>query len=93
MKSTTSKRYYSPQFSQLAAVSVRRLAWAIGKPMPEAVDLMIKLLPSVIEPGKVCLACRDQLACPACAFHNVPATSEALKQLNALWCFSPALPG
>jgi positive regulator of sigma E activity len=52
--------------------------------MPEAVDLMVKLLPSVIESGKICLACRDQSACPDCAFHNIPATSEALKQLNAL---------
>jgi len=32
MKVPNKKRYYSPQFSQLAAVSVRRLAWALDKP-------------------------------------------------------------
>jgi hypothetical protein len=29
---------YTPQFSALSAVSVRRLAWALGLSMPKAVD-------------------------------------------------------
>jgi hypothetical protein len=81
---TTNKRFYSPQFSQLAAVSVRRLAWAMGKPMPAAVEFMVKLMPSIVEPSRVCLSCKDQSGCQACAFNNLPATSEALKQLAAL---------
>jgi hypothetical protein len=32
------KRFYSPRFSELSAVSVRRLAWALGLSMPKAVD-------------------------------------------------------
>jgi hypothetical protein len=32
------KRFYSPQFSELSAVSVRRLAWSLGVSMLKAVD-------------------------------------------------------
>jgi hypothetical protein len=68
MQTTNNKRFYSPQFSQLAAVSVRRLAWAMGKPMPAAVDIMVKLLPSIVNPSKVCLLCKDKAKCQACTF-------------------------
>lgn len=81
MNSTNQKRYYSPQFSQLAAVSVRRLAWALGKPMPKAVDHMVRLLPSIVDPSKVCLSCKDTSRCACCAFsaHSAnPATIAAL---------------
>jgi recombinational DNA repair protein RecR len=68
MQPTNQKRYYSPQFSALAAVSVRRLAWALGKPMPEAVDHMVRLLPSLVDPSKVCLSCLDRSRCSSCVF-------------------------
>jgi hypothetical protein len=68
MQPTTTKRFYSPQFSQLAAVSVRRLAWAMGKPMPAAVDIMVKLMPSIVSSSKVCLLCKDKQACHTCIF-------------------------
>ena len=68
MQPTNQKRYYSPQFSELAAVSVRRLAWAINKPMPAAVDIIVKLMPSIVNPSKVCSLCKDKQACQACVF-------------------------
>ena len=68
MQSKTTKRYYSPQFSEMAAVSVRRLAWALEGNMVQAVDTIIKLLPSVFDPSKVCLSCRDITKCKACVF-------------------------
>ena len=83
MQPLTSKRYYSPQFSALAAVSVRRLAWAMGKPMPAAVDIMVQLLPHVLQASKVCLACKDKSKCSSCVFGNLsksldPAVLEAV---------------
>jgi recombinational DNA repair protein RecR len=60
--------YYSPPFSQLAAVSVRRLAWAMGTPMSGAVDHMVKLMPSIMEPIKICSRCKDNTKCQACIF-------------------------
>jgi hypothetical protein len=68
MCNTKQKRYYSPQFSEKAAVSVRRLAWALGVSMPAAVDLMVTLVPSVVDPSKVCLSCKDSSKCQGCAF-------------------------
>jgi hypothetical protein len=75
MQTTNQKRYYSPQFSALAAVSVRRLAWALDVPMTTAVDHMIRLLPSVVDPKKVCLACLDKTKCSACGFRSSAAAS------------------
>jgi recombinational DNA repair protein RecR len=76
MQSKSTKRYYSPQFSQLAAVSVRRLAWAMGKPMPKAIDIMVKLLPNIVNPSKVCQLCKDKQACNACTFSKQPNPKE-----------------
>jgi recombinational DNA repair protein RecR len=68
MQSKTTKRYYSPQFSAHSTISVRRLAWALGIPMTKAVDHIVKLLPSVFDPSKVCLSCKDITKCKECAF-------------------------
>jgi hypothetical protein len=36
--------------------------------MPKTVDLIVSLMPSLMEPSKVCMACRDQTKCQACVF-------------------------
>ena len=53
MQPINQKRFYSPQFSELAAVSVRRLSWAMGVPMPAAVNIMVQLVTSFVDPSKV----------------------------------------
>ena len=75
------QRYYSPQFSALAAVSVRRLAWALGKPMTSTVDHMVQLLPSLVDPSKVCLACQDHSRCSSCVFCSQAASPDTLAVL------------
>ena len=52
------RRMYSPQFSDMASISVRRFAWTLSKSMPAAIDIMVKLLPAIIDPSKVCVACQ-----------------------------------
>jgi hypothetical protein len=76
MYTTNEKRYYSPQFSALSAVSVRRLAWHLGLPVPKAVDQMVNLLPSFFSPGAVCLAYKDNTKCELCAFCRQPNAAE-----------------
>jgi hypothetical protein len=71
MQTTNQKRYYTPQFSALAAISVRRLAWSMGVSMPAAVDHMVRLLPSIIDPAKVCLSCQDRSRCTCCIFGSL----------------------
>ena len=81
MQTTTNKRSYTPQFSNLATVSVRRLAWAINKPMTSTVDIIIRFLPTVVDPSKVCLACQDKSKCSCCIFGSLgnQQDTEALK--------------
>ncbi|MDR2434383.1 MAG: hypothetical protein LBD47_07425 [Treponema sp.] len=74
---TNQKRYYSPQFSEMSAVSVRRLAWSLGVSMPKAVDQAVSLLPSLFSPGVVCLSCKDSTKCKSCAFSQQPAAVPA----------------
>jgi len=62
------KKMYSPNFSELACISVRRLAWAMGANMGQAVDIMVKSLPAIINPEKVCSRCKDNSKCMACIF-------------------------
>ena len=68
MNNTEYKRFYTPQFSETASVSVRRFAWSINKPMTTAIETIIKLLPFIVDAQKVCQACKDT-KCESCAFH------------------------
>ncbi|MDR2542783.1 MAG: hypothetical protein LBC80_04960 [Treponema sp.] len=77
MNNTTNKRYYSPQFSETAAVSVRRLAWALGVSMPKAVDQMVNLLPSLFSPSIICPQCKDKTKCNQCGFNQQSAAVNA----------------
>ena len=68
MYTSDKRRMYSPQFSDMASISVRRFAWATGKSMPATVDLMVKLLLIIINPSKVCSLCQDKGKCQSCIF-------------------------
>ncbi|MDR0584960.1 MAG: hypothetical protein LBG57_11535 [Treponema sp.] len=72
------KRFYSPQFSEVSAVSVRRLVWSLGVSMPKAVDQVVNLLPSLFPPGVVCLACKDNTKCKSCTFSQQSAAALAV---------------
>ncbi|GHV48462.1 hypothetical protein AGMMS49546_39040 [Spirochaetia bacterium] len=80
------RKPYSPQFSDMASVSVRRLAWAMGAKvqMPAAVDLMVRLLPSIVDPSKVCLSCQDRSVCQGCVFRTILTPEEKAALLATL---------
>jgi hypothetical protein len=78
MNTKNQKRYYSPQFSPMASITVRRLAWALGLSMPKAVDSIISILPSLFSPSVVCPQCKDKTKCSACGFNNQAAAENAL---------------
>jgi hypothetical protein len=48
---------YGPNLTEFGAVSVRRLAWAIGTNMAEAIDFMALYLPQKME--KQNISCID----------------------------------
>ena len=85
MQSTYQKRFYSPQFSEMASVSVRRLSWAMGLSMPAAINIMVRLMPSIVNPSKVCDLCKDKTKCQSCSFLNQPTPQheqDALSQFT-----------
>jgi hypothetical protein len=69
MYNTENKRFYSPQFSETASVSVRRFAWFLNKPMTQAIEKIIQLLPFIMDSSKVCQSCKDSRKCNSCAFN------------------------
>ena len=50
-----SARFYTPQFTETASVSVRRFTWFLNKPMTQAVEKIILLLPFIMDSSKCLL--------------------------------------
>jgi recombinational DNA repair protein RecR len=70
------KRYYSPQFSAMASISVRRLAWALGLSMPKTIDYIIKGVSSALVSSAVCGECKDKTKCQLCCICQQPAEEK-----------------
>jgi hypothetical protein len=62
------RRVYTPKLSAEASDAIRRLAWSMDKPMTVAVIKLIMALPAIIDPAKICLACKDKTDCNGCIF-------------------------
>jgi recombinational DNA repair protein RecR len=60
---------YGPNLTEFGAVSVRRLAWAIGTNMAEAIDFMALHLPQKMDMVFVCSKCKDKSKCGVCSFN------------------------
>jgi hypothetical protein len=74
---TNQKRFYTPRFSEVTIVSVRRLAWSLGVTMPKAVERVVNALPSIFPSSAVCPSCRDNTKCAQCAFGQQSAAVPA----------------
>jgi hypothetical protein len=75
MSNILERRVYTPQFSPASSAAIRRLAWAMNKPMTKAVEVLVRLIPAFVDPAKVCLACQDKTICKTCPFIQ-PLTAE-----------------
>jgi len=61
---------YTPELSQKHSCTLRRIAWALGMPMTEAIEEVFDYVCRVIDRDKVCEACRDQTRCIDCVFNR-----------------------
>ena len=61
---------YTPRFSDVACVSIRRLAWAMGINMVKTIEAIVKLLPTIVSSSKVCGVCKDKTKCQVCIFYK-----------------------
>ena len=68
MYTAEEKKFYTPQFSEMACVSVYRLSQVMGISMVDVVNIMVKLLPSYVNSKKICLDCPDNSKCHVCLF-------------------------
>jgi len=74
---------YGPNLTEKAAVAVRRIAWALDTNMGKAIEMLVTLFPTLIDAGKICIACKDRSKCSACVFMGIqvppPNFLESLK--------------
>ena len=60
---------YTPELSYESSCTLRRLAWAMGMPMTQAIEEVFRYIPNIVEKKKVCEGCRDKTKCYECAFN------------------------
>ncbi len=61
---------YTPELSLKASQTLRRIAWALEKPMTETIDIVMENITMFIDPQKVCVKCKDDSLCQECIFSN-----------------------
>jgi recombinational DNA repair protein RecR len=61
---------YTPELSLKSSCTLRRISWALGIPMTQAIERVFEHLPRILDGNKVCDACRDRTKCPQCSFCN-----------------------
>ena len=59
---------YTPEMSLEASQTLRRIAWALGKPMTQTLGFVMKNITLFIDPRKICEKCRDHSICRECIF-------------------------
>jgi hypothetical protein len=84
MQPNNNKRFYSPQFSEKATVSIRRLAWALGVSMPKTIDLLVDEISLIFSSSVVCPQCKDNSKCKCCGFHQPATALNAVSEKTAL---------
>lgn len=61
---------YTPELSQKHSGTLRRLAWAVNKPMTKTLEDLMEFIGTKADPLKVCEACRDKAFCTDCVFYR-----------------------
>ena len=59
---------YTPKLPQYHSATLRRVAWALGKPMTKTLAALFDSLDILIDPEKVCESCKDKSHCQNCYF-------------------------
>ena len=59
---------YTPELNYEQSCTLRRIAWALGTPMTNALSEILDHVTKEIGNEKVCAACKDKTRCDGCAF-------------------------
>lgn len=72
--------HYVPQISKTSLCRLRRIAWALDKPMTKTLDSFIEFICRHINQKAVCNACLDSSQCDACGLDRmIKADQKAVK--------------
>ena len=66
-KERRKNKWYGPELSEITAVTVRRLAWAMDVSMGKAIEILVRASPMLLSDEKICSICKDK-KCLVCAF-------------------------
>jgi hypothetical protein len=66
-KERRKNKKYGPDLSEISAVSIRRLAWAMNTNMGKAIEIIVRASPMILNTEKICSICKDK-KCLVCAF-------------------------
>ena len=61
---------YTPQLSDAASATLRRIAWSLDQPMTRTLSAIFMRIPNLMDRTKVCDSCRDPSACNICGFNG-----------------------
>ena len=59
---------YTPKLSKKSSCTLRRMAWAWGVPMTDALEIAFDHILTIVDGEKVCERCRDKSRCNECVF-------------------------
>ena len=59
---------YTPELSLESSRTLRRIAWALGVPMTQAIERVFEYMPKFLDRDNVCSACKDKSKCRECSF-------------------------
>jgi hypothetical protein len=61
---------YTPELTDSASATLRRISWAVNKPMTKTMNAIFIKLPNLMDKEKFCESCRDPSACNICGFNG-----------------------
>lgn len=61
---------YTPELSQKHSCTLRRVAWAMGKPMTRSLELIFDWIGEAVDPKKIYESCRDRSLCHEWVFNR-----------------------
>lgn len=68
---------YTPELSQKHSATLRRIAWAMQRPMTVTLEGIFDWIGKAVDAGKVCPSCRDRTLCEKCVFNKSDQTIRA----------------
>ena len=61
---------YTPELSLKSSQTLRRIAWALDKPMTKTLEIVIQNITMFIAREKICSKCKDNSICQECIFSD-----------------------